>query len=92
MCLILTIFAAALCSGLWYRFDRSNVRKIGTLALMFWGASLMWLVDSVFAVFGGEPFFDISMEDAVLGFIIIFAGVIFWAFLRIGTRLAFARV
>lgn len=81
MCLIITFIAALVSSALWYKKDRQNAYKFGTLALMFWGASLMWLVDSVFAVFAGEAFFDISVEDAKLGALIIVCGVAAWAFL-----------
>ena len=41
----------------------------------------MWLVDCVFAAFSGEGFFDLSLDDTKLGFIIIACGVILWAFL-----------
>ena len=86
MCLILTCIAAALCSVLWLKKDRANAYKIGTLALMFWGASLMWMVDCVFAAFEGEGFFDLSLDDTKLGFIIIACGVILWAFLLVLSR------
>lgn len=81
MCLILTLIAALISSVLWYKKDRGNAYKIGTLALMFWGAGLMWLVDSVFAVFEGEAFFDLSADDTKLGALIIVCGVAMWAFL-----------
>ena len=45
MTLLITVFAAVITSILWYN---SKVdRKLGVLALMYWGASLMWLVDAV---------------------------------------------
>lgn len=78
MCLILTLIAALVSSALWYKKDKSNAYKLGTLALMFWGASLMWLVDSVFAAFAGEAFFDISADDTKLGLLIIACGVAMW--------------
>ena len=87
MCLILTFAAALLCSVLWLKKDRANAYKIGTLALMFWGASLMWLVDCAFAAFGGEGFFDLSLDDALLGLLIIACGIILWAFLLAFSRL-----
>lgn len=86
MCLILTLIAALISSALWYKKDRDNAYKLGTLALMFWGAGLMWLVDSVFAVFAGEAFFDLSIEDAKLGSLIIVCGVAMWAFLLVVSR------
>ena len=45
MTLLITVFAAAVATILWYNSKAD--RKLGTLALMYWGASLMWLVDSV---------------------------------------------
>ena len=38
---------------------------------MFWGAALMWSVDGIASVIEGEPFFDISRSDTILGFIIL---------------------
>lgn len=81
MCLILTFAAALLSSVLWYKKDRANTYKLGTLALVFYGASLMWLVDCVFAFFAGEGFFDFSLKDTKLGLIIIACGVILWGIL-----------
>ncbi len=86
MCLILTLIAALVSSVLWYKKDYANTYKIGTLALMFWGASLMWLVDCVFAVFEGEAFFDLSLDDTKLGALIIVCGIAAW-----GLMLAFSR-
>jgi len=31
----------------WYFKDGTNEMRIGTLSLMYWGATLMWLVDAV---------------------------------------------
>ena len=45
MTLLITVFAAAIATILWYNSKAD--RKLGTLALMYWGASLMWLVDAV---------------------------------------------
>lgn len=86
MCLILTIIAALVSSALWYKKDRKNTYKIGTLALMFWGASLMWLVDSVFAVFSGEAFFDLSLDDTKLGALIVACGIAMWLFILVISR------
>lgn len=44
------------------------------LALMYWGAALMWLVDSAFAKFQGEAFLDLSANDTALGIIIVACG------------------
>lgn len=77
MCEIMTIIAAVLCTAVFFiqkkqgKADKSLVLGM----LMFWGAALMWLVDCIFSVAGGEGFFDISMEDTFLGIIILVAGL-----------------
>ena len=78
MTLLTALFAALISTVVWYFKDGSNRMQTGTLSLMYWGASLMWLVDAVFAVIGGEAFFDISADDAVLGMIIVMFGLIAW--------------
>ena len=47
MTLLITVFAAIVCTVKWY----NNVEKnmcLGTLCFMYWGASLMWLGDAIF--------------------------------------------
>ena len=76
MCEIMTIITAIICTALFY-VQKKNGKKDRSLVLgmlMFWGASLMWLIDCIFSAAGGEGFFDISMEDTILGIIILAAG------------------
>ena len=57
--------------------------KLGTLALMYWGASLMWFVDAIFeyAELGAE-FFTPAPEDMIndsyLGLCVVALGLIIW--------------
>lgn len=78
MCLIITTFAAIISTIVWYAKAPDTTYKIGTLALMYWGASLMWLGDAIFSVAGGEGFFDLSLDDALLGIVIVMIGLIGW--------------
>ena len=78
MCLIITTFAAIISTIVWYAKAPDFTYRIGTLALMFWGASLMWLGDAIFCVAGGEGFFDLSKDDALLGMVIVMIGLIAW--------------
>ena len=78
MCLILTCFAAVIASILWYFKDEKNLYKLGTLALMYWGACLMWFVDCFFALMQEEAFLDLSLNDTLLGILIILCGVLMW--------------
>lgn len=47
MTLLITCFAAIVATVIWYTNEKARQLKIGTLCLMYWGASLMWLVDAV---------------------------------------------
>ena len=46
MTLLITIFAAVAVTVKWYNRKNDDMR-LGSLALMYWGASLMWLVDAI---------------------------------------------
>lgn len=48
MTLLTAIFAAEICTVLWYRSVSAREMKVGILCWMFWGASLMWLGDAIF--------------------------------------------
>lgn len=48
MTLLTTVFAAIICTIVWYNSSKARELKIGVLCLMYWGASLMWLIDAVF--------------------------------------------
>ena len=81
MTLLITVFAAVISSIFWYN---SKVdRKLGTLALMYWGASLMWLVDSVVEYIElGAEFFNQApkdmINDAYLGLSVVALGLVIW--------------
>ena len=78
MCLIMTIIAAVVFTALWAKMRKQSLL---TTTLMFWGAALMWSVDGIASLLEGEPFFDISSEDTVLGFIIVACGLAIFAVL-----------
>ena len=80
MCLIMTIIAAVVFTALWAKMRKQSLL---TTTLMFWAAALMWSVDGVASVLEGEPFFDISQEDTVLGAIIILCGLAIFAVLTV---------
>lgn len=81
MCLIMTICAAVVFTVLYYADKKSGKVKRSLLnaTFMFWAAAIMWSVDGIASVLGGESFFDISAEDTILGFIIVGAGLIVYA-------------
>ena len=47
MTLLLTVFAAAVCTAAWYKNAEKNELRIDVLCWMYWGASIMWFVDAV---------------------------------------------
>ena len=81
MTLLITAFAAIIATIDWYNVKAD--RKLGTLALMYWGASLMWLVDSVIEyIEAGAEFFTPEtadmINDSYLGLSVVVLGLIIW--------------
>lgn len=48
MTLLVTLFAAIISTIVWYKKDNRKEYCLGALLYMFWGASLMWLIDAIF--------------------------------------------
>ena len=48
MTLLVTVFAAVISTAVWYHKAPDNQLRIGILCWMYWGASLIWLVDTFF--------------------------------------------
>lgn len=83
MTLLTTVFAAIICTVIWYRNAPESQMKIGILCSMYWGASIMWLVDAVFeyAEIHDEYFTPAPMDmlnDFYLGLSVIALGLIIW--------------
>ena len=84
MTLVITAFAAAIATVVWYALGKESGMKAGVLALMYWGASLMWTVDGIACLAEGEPFIEIvdpaaMLDDAILGLVVVAAGMVAWA-------------
>lgn len=78
MCLLITVLAAVTATIVWYARVPNDIYKVSTLCFMFWGASLMWLVDGFFSVAEGEAFLDLSLNDALLGFTVVLSALVLW--------------
>lgn len=83
MTLLITVFAAVISTILWYKNAPAGKMKLGTLSLMYWGASLMWLVDAIFGYAeDGAGFFTPSgkemLNDSYLGLCVVALGLIIW--------------
>ncbi len=79
MWLLLTALAALITSALWYVSAPNDRYKLGFLSLIYWGATLMWLVDHViaYAQEGGQ-FFEISADATGLGLSVLILGLFVW--------------
>lgn len=79
MWLILTALAAVITTVIWYIKSPDDKYKLGLLSLMFWGATIMWLVDHImaFASEGGQ-FFEISTDGTMLGVAVIVLALMAW--------------
>lgn len=78
MYLISTLLVAMAATIAWLRLRERPELNLGLLALMFWGASLMWLVDVAFVVAEGEAFFETTTSAMVLGVVVVVAGLAVW--------------
>ena len=83
MTLLITIIAAICATVVWYSCDKRDSYKLGTLSLIYWGASLMWLMDFVFEYaelkteYFNQEFADI-LNDSLLGVTVVAIGLIAW--------------
>lgn len=83
MTLLTTVFAAIICTIIWYKNAPKNEMKIGILCWMYWGASIMWLVDAIFeyAELKAEYFTPAPadmLNDFYLGLSVVALGLIIW--------------
>lgn len=83
MTLLTTVFAAVTCTAIWYTSEKARTLKVGLLCWMFWGASLMWLVDALTeyselraAYFTPEP--ADMLNDAFLGLSVLALALVIW--------------
>lgn len=83
MTLLTTLFAAIICTVIWYQKESARELKAGVLCWMFWGASIMWFVDAIFeyaelheAFFTPEP--ADMLNDFYLGLSVVALGLIIW--------------
>ena len=83
MTLLITILAAVVSTMVWYFNENRAKYKLGALVLIYWGASLMWLMDFVFeyaelkADYFMQSFPDI-LNDSLLGVTVVAIGLIAW--------------
>ena len=81
MTLLITVIAAVITTCIWY-FKDVKV-SLFPLLFMFWGASLMWLVDAIFeyAELGAEyftPSAEDMLNDSFLGLSVVVLALVIW--------------
>ena len=82
MTLLITLFAAVITTVLWYNRKNDDM-QLGSLALMFWGASIMWFVDAIFeyAELGAAYFTPVAedmLNDTFLGIAVVAFALVIW--------------
>lgn len=83
MTLLTTVFAAIICTVIWYKNAPKDEMKVGILCWMFWGASLMWFVDALFeyAKLKADYFTPAPadmLNDLYLGLSVVALGLTIW--------------
>ena len=83
MTLLIAVFAAVSCTVIWYKSAAARELRVGTLCWMFWGASLMWLADAVFAYreMGAAYFTPAAadlLNDGFLGLSVVALALVIW--------------
>jgi hypothetical protein len=83
MTLLICVFAAIIATVKWYKDAPEGSMKLGILCWMYWGASIMWLVDAIFeyAELKAEYFTPAPadmLNDAFLGLAVVALGLIIW--------------
>ena len=83
MTLLISVFAAIIATVVWYKHAPNDNWKVGTLALMYWGASLMWMCDAIFEYAElKEEFFQPAaadmLNDLFLGLTVVALGLVIW--------------
>jgi hypothetical protein len=82
MCLLMTVAAALAASLAWYCNRRKGGMALEILSLTYWSAALMWSVDGFFRLAEAEPFFELTLDDALLGLLVVASGPIVCFVLR----------
>ena len=83
MTLLVTVFAAIICTVLWYKKAPQDEMKLSVLCFLYWGASIMWFVDAIYeyADLGAQFFAPAPIDllnDLFLGLSVVALGLIVW--------------
>ena len=83
MTLLICLIAAVISTVIWYKNAPESKMKLGLLCWMYWGASLMWMVDAIaeYIELREEYFAPAAMDmlnDAFLGLSVVVFGMVIW--------------
>jgi hypothetical protein len=83
MTLLTCLFAALICTILWYKAAPKDEMKLSVLCYLYWGASLMWMIDAVFefSELGADYFAPAGADminDGFLGFAVVALALVIW--------------
>ena len=83
MTLLITIFAAIIATACWYARAPKSKMRLDLLCWMYWGASLMWMVDLLaeYLEAGTEVFTPAPLDmlhDSYLGLSVVALGGVIW--------------
>ena len=83
MTLLVSLFAAIISTAVWYKNAPESKMKVGVLCWLYWGSSLMWLVDAVFEYMElkAEYFTPAPadmLNDLFLGLSVVALGMLVW--------------
>ena len=83
MTLLVSVFAAVISTVVWYTNAQKRDLGMGLLCWLYWGASLMWLVDAIaeYAELGAEYFAPAPadmLNDLFLGSSVVALGLVIW--------------
>ena len=83
MTLLVTVFAAIICTVLWYKKAPQDEMNVRVLCYLYWGASIMWFVDAIYeyADLGAQFFAPAPIDllnDLFLGLSVVALALIVW--------------
>jgi len=81
--LLIAVFAAVISTLVWYNSKAARQLKVGVLCWMFWGASLMWLGDAIFAYMELQAAYFTPapadmLNDLFLGLSVVALAMVIW--------------
>ena len=78
MTLLITLIAAVIVTIVWYTSPKARKLKVGLMCYMYWGASIMWLVDALFEYKYFTPATADMINDSFLGICVVALGTVVW--------------